>query len=144
MSQDQIESLVEDTDQDEQNIAEAEHMETGPTNEESNATPVLVVKRNGVETSEVFPVVSPCTIGRFDPTVGPVDVDLGPLPEAIYVSRKHAKLTRADGVWTITDLGSSNGTWILRDDFEKVESSEITDGTDIALGNAKFVFKLRH
>lgn len=105
-------------------------------------TPTLTVKRNGVETTEVFPVVSPCVIGRFDPSVGPVDVDLGPLPEAIYVSRKHAKLTETDGVWTITDLQSSNGTWILRDDFEKVDSAEITDGTDIALGNAKFVFKI--
>ena len=37
-------------------------------------------------------------------------------------------------------MGSSNGTFILVDDFEKVEEAEITDGTEIALGNARFVF----
>ncbi|HLP00325.1 MAG TPA: FHA domain-containing protein [Fimbriimonas sp.] len=106
----------------------------------SAPSPKLVVKRNGAETDEVFWISSPCIIGRFDPTVGPIDVDLGPLPEGVYVSRKHAKITEEDGVWKISDLGSSNGTFVLGDDFEKVEEAEITDGTEIALGNARFVF----
>lgn len=102
----------------------------------------LTVKRGGVETSEVFEFSPPATIGRFDPQVGPIDVDLAPLPEGSYVSRKHAKITCEDGIWKVHDLGSSNGTFVLRDDFERVEEAEILDGSEIALGNARFVFHL--
>src|ERR1700722_20275438 len=77
-------------------------------------TPRLVVKRNGAETDTEFMVHSPTVIGRFDPAVGPIDVDLAGLPEGAYVSRKHAKITNDDGVWKIHDLGSSNGTFVLR------------------------------
>ena len=102
----------------------------------------LILKRSGVETDEVFEFGSPATIGRFDPSVGPIDVDLGPLEEGVFVSRKHAKLTFEDGVWRIEDLGSSNGTFVLRSDFEKVDSAELADGDEIAFGNARFVFRL--
>ena len=102
----------------------------------------LTVKRGGVKTEDVFTFQSPAIVGRFDPAVGPIDVDLGSLPEASYVSRKHAKVTLDHGVWKLTDLGSSNGTFILRDDFERVEEVELADGDEIALGNARMVFKL--
>jgi pSer/pThr/pTyr-binding forkhead associated (FHA) protein len=114
----------------------------GEALDEQTAHPRLDVKRNGVETGDSFPINPPATIGRFDPSVGPIDVDLGPLPEGVYVSRKHARIVQEDDVWKIQDLGSSNGTFVLRDDFERVEEAEIEDGTEIALGNARFVFKL--
>jgi pSer/pThr/pTyr-binding forkhead associated (FHA) protein len=102
----------------------------------------LVVKRSGAETDVEFPVNSPCVIGRFDPSIGPIDIDLGSLPEGSYVSRKHAKISCEDGVWKIADMGSSNGTFLLGADFEKVEEAELHDGAEIALGNARFVFHL--
>jgi hypothetical protein len=108
----------------------------------SNRFASLVVKRGGAETDIKFAICSPATIGRFDPAVGPIDVDLGSMPEGAYVSRKHAKIRCEDGVWKIEDLGSSNGTFILKDDFEKVSDSELEDGSEIALGNARFVFHL--
>jgi pSer/pThr/pTyr-binding forkhead associated (FHA) protein len=110
--------------------------------EATTGSATLVVKRSGAETEEVFVVPNPCVIGRFDPSVGPIDIDLGTLPEGVYVSRKHAKITEDGGVWKIHDLGSSNGTFVLGDDFQKVEEAEIVDGTEIALGNARFVFHL--
>lgn len=106
------------------------------------SNPRLIVKRNGAETDTSFPIVSPATIGRFDPSVGPVDVDLGSLPEGVYVSRKHAKILNEDGVWKIQDLNSSNGTFVLRDDFDRVDEAELADGQEVALGNARFVFRL--
>jgi hypothetical protein len=100
----------------------------------------LIVKRSGAETDVEFFINPPCIIGRFDPSIGPIDIDLGNLPEGSYVSRKHAKITCDDGVYKISDMGSSNGTFILRDDFEKVDEAELHDGDEIALGNARFVF----
>jgi pSer/pThr/pTyr-binding forkhead associated (FHA) protein len=109
---------------------------------EDGAIPLgrLTVVRGNVPTEDVFQFAAPAIIGRFDPSVGPIDVDLGGTPEGSYVSRKHAKITFEDGVWKIADLGSSNGTYVKRDDFEKVEEAEIEDGAEIALGNARFVF----
>lgn len=102
--------------------------------------PRLVLKRSGQETDIVFAFTCPATVGRFDPSVGPVDVDLGTVEEGSYVSRKHARITCEDGVYKIADLGSSNGTYVLRDDFEKVEESELVDGDEVSFGNARFVF----
>lgn len=102
----------------------------------------LTLKRGGVETEEVFTFGSPAVIGRFDPAVGPVEVDLGVLDEGRYVSRKHAKITCEDGVWRVHDLGSSNGTYLLRSDFERVDEAELTDGSELAFGNARFVFRV--
>jgi hypothetical protein len=115
---------------------------TSADDESGAGQPTLVVKRNGTETTEVFTVNNPCVIGRFDPSVGPIDIDLGNLPEGVYVSRKHAKITQEDGIWKIHDLGSSNGTFVLANDFEKVTIADLVDGTEIALGNARFVFHL--
>ncbi len=102
----------------------------------------IIVKRGGVETEETFTFIAPAIIGRFDPSVGPIDIDLGNLPEGAYVSRKHAKFTCDEGVWKIADLGSSNGTYVLREDFDRVDEGELQDGTEFALGNARFIFKL--
>jgi FHA domain len=123
-------------------IAEEGWSAPSPISDATSTFATLVVKRGGAETDIQFPICSPATIGRFDPGVGPIDVDLGAMPEGAYVSRKHAKIVCEDGVWKIRDLGSSNGTFILKDDFEKVTESEIQDGSEIALGNARFVFHL--
>ena len=130
-------AVVEDSTSEEAVATEEPSGETA-----SATTATLTVKRGGVETDDRFSFQSPAIIGRFDPAVGPIDVDLGNLPEGAYVSRKHAKITQEDGVWKLHDLGSSNGTFILRSDFERVEEAELADGDEIALGNARFVFRL--
>jgi pSer/pThr/pTyr-binding forkhead associated (FHA) protein len=119
--------------------AETPEEAPAPTGEEH---PRIVLKRSGAETENVYEIHSPAIIGRFDPAVGPIDVDLGPLDEGRYVSRKHAKIVFEDGAWKLVDLGSSNGTFILRSDFEKVDEVELADGSEVALGNARFVFHL--
>jgi pSer/pThr/pTyr-binding forkhead associated (FHA) protein len=102
----------------------------------------LVLHRNGAETEEVFEVRGHATIGRFDAAVGPVDVDLGPLPESTYISRKHAEIRSEEGRWFLKDLGSSNGTFVMGDnDFERIDGEvPISDGAEIAFGNVRFVF----
>lgn len=139
--------MADDQTVDNEGAPVADHPQSG-VGEEGWSSPIgechlakLIVKRNGTETDVDFHINPPCIIGRFDPTVGPIDIDLGSLPEGAYVSRKHAKIDCENGIWKVQDLGSSNGTFILRSDFERVEEAELRDGDELALGNARFVFR---
>lgn len=102
----------------------------------------LVMVRNGQPSEVEFPVVPPMVVGRADASVGAIDIDLTGFEEGAYVSRRHARITLEDGAYVVEDLGSSNGTYIKRDDYEKVERAELDDGAELAFGNAKFVFRL--
>ena len=143
------EALAEETVPEEVSEEEDAPVEEGADGDEASEDeaetalgPRLIVVRNGEETDISFEISPPAVIGRFDPSVGPIEVDLGQVEEGSYVSRKHAKITLEDGVYQIEDLGSSNGTFILRDDFERIQKAEIVDGDQIALGNARFNFRV--
>lgn len=107
----------------------------------------LVLKRGGILTGEKFQLGPTVTIGRFDPDSGPVDIDMAPLPESVYISRHHAQI-RCDttGKWFVKDLGSRNGTFVRspgQTDFQRVtEESSVADRDEISLGNARFEFHL--
>ncbi len=102
----------------------------------------LVLMRKGQPCDVEFVVVPPMVIGRADASVGAIDVDLTDYEEGAYVSRRHAKIVMDDGSFVVEDLGSSNGTYIKRDDYEKIERAELADGDEVAFGNAKFLFKV--
>jgi hypothetical protein len=102
----------------------------------------LVMLRKGQPSEIEFLVVPPMVIGRADASVGAIDVDLTAFEEGAYVSRRHAKIAVEGGAFVLEDLGSSNGTYIKRDDYEKVERVELEDGDEVAFGNAKFVFRI--
>jgi hypothetical protein len=53
-------------------------------------------------------------------------------------SRKHAQLKRRDGTWTLTDLGSTNGT---RLNGQTVQSRELSDGDTITIGTTVIEFR---
>jgi hypothetical protein len=53
-------------------------------------------------------------------------------------SRKHAQLRLRDGVWSLTDLGSTNGT---RLNGQTVQSRELTDGDKITIGTTVIEFR---
>lgn len=132
------------TQDDEQELDAAEAEGTVDAGSEAPAAaegPRLVWLQDGVESDVSFALPESGIVGRFDPGTGPVEVDLAGVPDAAYVSRRHAKVEHADGVWTLRDLGSSNGTFVFRDDWERVEEVELVDGLQIAFGNAKFVFR---
>ncbi len=102
----------------------------------------LVMMRKGQPCDIEFLVVPPVVIGRANASVGAIDVDLTNYEEGAYVSRRHAKILMDDGSFVLEDLGSSNGTYIKREDYEKIERTAITDGDELAFGNAKFVFRV--
>lgn len=103
----------------------------------------LTLKRNGVLTGDVFPLGGRVVIGRFDVDSGPVDIDMASLPEAAYVSRRHAEIWCEEEEWKIKDLGARNGTFVQSGDgqFQRVTGEQvIRDGDEVALGNARFEF----
>jgi len=54
-------------------------------------------------------------------------------------SRHHAVLRRNDGVWTLDDLGSANGTWVGNERITK--PWRLSDGDELRVGNTVFRFE---
>jgi hypothetical protein len=120
----------------------------GPPTGTSTAGARLTLRRGGALSQEGFSLGrGPSVIGRFDPETGPVDVDLGPLPEAVYISRHHAEIwCDQTGQWFIKDLDSGNATFVCaagERQFKKTAGEQaIKDGDEIALRNARFEFRV--
>jgi pSer/pThr/pTyr-binding forkhead associated (FHA) protein len=64
--------------------------------------------------------------------LGTADITLGRAPDSTlvldddYASNKHSKVTLLNGTWVVSDLGSTNGTWVDR--------SRIAGPTPLAVG----------
>ena len=116
-----------------------------PTAQRATVQGRIQLRRQGKLTSDVFTFTPPVTIGRFDPDLGPVDIDLGPLPESAYISRQHAEIWReANGSWRVRDLGAKSGCFVRpqgASQFTKVAGvAAISSGDEFALGNVRFEF----
>lgn len=74
---------------------------------------------------------SPVTLGRADDSTLVLTDD--------YASSRHARLVPGDGIWTVEDLGSTNGTYL--------GSAKVTRPTPVPLGSpiriGKTVLELR-
>ncbi len=58
------------------------------------------------------------------------------------VSRPHAEITKAeDGSWTVTDLGSANGTIVNGVPISANEPCALNDGTVITMGETTMLFR---
>jgi hypothetical protein len=92
--------------------------------------PALVVRSGGGRAGETFhPDSERTTIGRSP--------DCGIFLDDVTVSRKHAVLARKDGVFTIEDQGSLNGTFVNR---KRVESAQLEDGDELQIGKYRLTF----
>lgn len=59
------------------------------------------------------------------------------------VSRPHCEITRQDaGLWTITDLGSVNGTLVNGIPLEAQQPHVLADGTVITVGETTILFRM--
>ena len=55
----------------------------------------------------------------------------------VTVSRRHAEFHRENGVFTVRDVGSLNGTYVNR---ERVESATLSNGDEVQIGKFRLVF----
>jgi Protein of unknown function (DUF3662)/FHA domain len=78
--------------------------------------------------------------------IGGGTATIGRLPECEIVvhdagaSRRHAQIREQDGVWTLTDLGSTNGTQL---NGQVVQQRELGDGDRITIGTTVLEFRGR-
>jgi len=87
------------------------------------------------ETSEEFAVMPGTnTIGRR----GDNDIVLAGDP---YVSGSHAQITAEDGVFTLLDVGSTNGTMLNGAKVEPNEPTTVSIGDDIVFGKTAVKFR---
>ncbi len=55
----------------------------------------------------------------------------------ITVSRRHAEFVTRDGVTTVRDVGSLNGTYVNR---ERIEEVELSSGDEVQIGKFKLLY----
>ncbi len=106
----------------------------------------LVPRDYGASTTETFPLVGErVSVGRFDSSTGPVDIDLSGMKGEAHISRRHAEFALENGKWVIRDLGSTNGVYLKRVGQSaygpRIAQPEIlNDGDEVAFGNTKFLY----
>ena len=95
--------------------------------------PALVVRSGGGRAGEsFFPSAERTLIGRSPEC----DVFL----DDVTVSRTHAELVREGETFTITDLGSLNGTFVNQ---KRIESAELEDDDELQIGKYRLTFLRR-
>jgi pSer/pThr/pTyr-binding forkhead associated (FHA) protein len=101
---------------------------------------------NSGRTDTLFHVGVNCIIGRHDPAVADVDVDLSDLPDSKFVSRKHARIYHEEEKWMLAEFNSANGTFLYGEggpNFVKVSDPvEVKEGDEIVFGNLRFRFEI--
>jgi pSer/pThr/pTyr-binding forkhead associated (FHA) protein len=120
---------------------------TPPTFTPSTGTARLIAKQSNVPTSEFLLDGSNAVIGKFDPDMGPVDIDLDGFPGDETISRNHAEIYQEGGAWKIKDLGSTNSVFIKRAGQSKfgarITMPEILNsGDEIAIAKIRFLFQI--
>jgi pSer/pThr/pTyr-binding forkhead associated (FHA) protein len=99
----------------------------------SGKGPALVVRSGGGRAGEsFFPSAERTLIGRSPEC----DVFL----DDVTVSRRHAELVRDGETFTITDLGSLNGTFVNR---KRIETAELEDDDEVQIGKYRLTFLRR-
>ncbi len=90
---------------------------------------LLVVKRGPNAGSRFVLERGQTTIGRHPDS----DIFL----DDVTVSRRHAEIYNNDASFTVTDVGSLNGTYLNR---ERIESADLHSGDEVQIGKFRLVF----
>lgn len=83
-------------------------------------------------------------VGRASPADGiHPEVDLGSLPEAGTISRRHARLVRGGDEILLEDLGSANGTFVNGERLVQGVQKPVFEKDELRFGAVLFVFHWR-
>ena len=109
----------------------------------ASARLVSINKQAGV--TREFTLKSNNVIGKYDPDLPPVDIDLGGFSGSDTVSRKHAEIYREGDRLKIKDLGSTNGVFIKHSGQTRFSPKITTPETlinadEVAFGGVKLSF----
>lgn len=95
----------------------------------SEGTALLISTRGAVSGSRYLLDEDKVTVGR--------DSRADILLDDSTVSRSHAVFIRSNGVFTVVDSGSLNGTYVNR---QRVERTQLKNGDEIMIGKFRLVF----
>jgi hypothetical protein len=98
--------------------------------EQAPGTELIVLDDSGNPRERISVTRSPITIGRLSTN----DVVISDS----NVSRRHAELRKADGRWTLVDLGSTNGTVV---NGKLAREHSLKDGDRISFGTSDLEFR---
>ena len=106
-----------------------EHELRSPTDSLPAGTALLVVKRGPNAGSRFLLDKDTTTAGRHPES----DIFL----DDVTVSRRHAEFSRADGGFSVRDVGSLNGTYLNR---ERIDDTSLAGGDEVQIGKFRLVF----
>lgn len=102
----------------------------------------LCLKVDGAPSGVVVPLVEPgVVLGRYSPSTGGVDVELGVLPDAMQVTlaRRHARFFPYQGCWCVESLTPRGPVTINRHGAIR-DVRALSTGDEVALGNVTFIY----
>ena len=116
--------------------------ENGKRNGGAHAT--LTIERGERSGTEFALVADESNIGRWDADNGIFpDVDLDRFDPEAKISRAHARITKSGGVYSIEDLGSTNGTFVNRGRrLLPGNKNPLSDGDEIIVGKTFLRFSV--
>ena len=96
---------------------------------DQDEAPYLIVTRGGAAGSRYLVKPGLTRIGRHPES----DVFL----DDVTVSRRHSEILRECDTFTVSDVGSLNGTYV---DSQRIEVQELTEGSQLQIGKFRLVF----
>jgi len=91
-----------------------------------------LIGTQGTYSGSIFQITGSVIIGR-EPSNGI------PLPNDTTASRRHASITASNGVYSIRDEGSSNGTFV---NGARITDQTLTPGDEVQIGGTRFRFEV--
>lgn len=91
-------------------------------------------RMRGAEDAVVHVIAHGCVVGRAEDCA--LQLDAG------AVSQHHARFEEREGAWTMTDVGSTNGTFVERERLAPGAPGPISSFQRVQLGERRFVFLL--
>ena len=105
----------------------------------------LIPKQIGAPIPEFIIDSNNAIIGKFNPEIGPVEIDLDGFYGNNTVSSTHAEIYFENNQWQIKDMGSNNGIYIkptgkARFGYRINKPEILKSGDEIAIGKIRLLF----